>query len=347
VESPGAAPLAAFLSAREDPRGSCPLWEIERSPVRRGSLTLLSVLRPLRPALARTRALLFAPFQLRKWLRLGFCAFLAAPTLVQRPPGGDAGKSSEPDLPWLREAAMSWRQDDLPLFLLFAGLTFLLMVALGLLVTWLSSRGQFMCLDGIVRNRGAIRLPWYELRREANSLFVFRVCFGIVAFGVFSILTALLIGLVLSSQGVAAAAPVGWWGLASLALFSLLAWAAVLIVVAIILSDFVVPLMYLYRIPVLDALRLVREDLIWPRPGSVLLYLLARMVLSIILAVLALVAGWLTFSVAFLPYIGSVLLLPLYVFQTHYALAYLEQVGPEWVFFPHERAALGEAEPAS
>jgi hypothetical protein len=36
----------------------------------------LSVIDPIQPAIARTKLILFQPFQFGKWLTLGFCAFL-------------------------------------------------------------------------------------------------------------------------------------------------------------------------------------------------------------------------------------------------------------------------------
>ena len=57
-----------------------------------------------------------------------------------------------------------------------------LFIILGLLVTWLSSRGKFMLLDGIVKNQGAVSEPWSEYKAEGNSLFLFRIVVGLIAF---------------------------------------------------------------------------------------------------------------------------------------------------------------------
>jgi len=56
-----------------------------------------SVLQPLTPTIQRCRRILFEPFRLSKWLRLGFWAFLAGATpgvtSVVLGPGGSAQRS--------------------------------------------------------------------------------------------------------------------------------------------------------------------------------------------------------------------------------------------------------------
>ena len=37
----------------------------------------ISVINPISPAIERTKLVLFRPFDLGKWFKLGFCAFLA------------------------------------------------------------------------------------------------------------------------------------------------------------------------------------------------------------------------------------------------------------------------------
>lgn len=110
-------------------------------------------------------------------------------------------------------------------------------------------------------------------------------------------------------------------------------------VVGVVLMDFVVPVMYLGRIPVMAAWSVVIERLLKERPGSIALYLFARIVLHAVLGVLSIIAILLTCCIAAIPYVGSVILLPLMVFQIAYPLAFLEQLGPEWRFFPFDRQA--------
>ena len=69
----------------------------------------------------------------------------------------------------------AWIDENMVLFIAIVAASVLLVIAIGLLIAWISSRGKFMFLDGVVRNRGAVREPWREFRSEGNSLFLFRI----------------------------------------------------------------------------------------------------------------------------------------------------------------------------
>jgi hypothetical protein len=301
----------------------------------------LSVIEPISAALRRTRRVLFEPFLLSKWLRLGFCAFLMGSLQPVGFGGGsntdDSGSSSGVGTDRF-EDAIAWIPDHLLPFLAGATLLLVLIVGIGLLVTWLSSRGQFMLLDGVVRNRGAIKAPWHEFRREANSLFRFRVGFGIL-----SLLVLLLILAVASLIGMAAIGKalsiLSLVVLALLALLLLTAWIVVVGGVSLLLADFVVPLMYLHRIPVLPAWRHLTTSLWRQHRGSLALYVLARLLIHSAVITLAGLATLLTCFLPILPYLGSVILLPFTVFQLSYPLAFLQQLGPDYTFFPTESPA--------
>ena len=57
------------------------------------------------------------------------------------------------------------------------------LIAVGVLVVlvfvpffmWIGSRGRFIFIDCIVRNRGAIVEPWRQFARDGNRLFVFKL----------------------------------------------------------------------------------------------------------------------------------------------------------------------------
>src|SRR6185503_4909157 len=48
------------------------------------------------------------------------------------------------------------------------------------LITWISSRGRFIFLDNVARERAAIVEPWRRFKRIGNSLFVWRLVFNTV-----------------------------------------------------------------------------------------------------------------------------------------------------------------------
>jgi hypothetical protein len=126
---------------------------------------------------------------------------------------------------------------------------------------------------------------------------------------------------------------------------ALLAWILAMLLISVLLMDFVVPVMYLHRLPVLKAWRMVITHLLRPHPASVALYLLFRFLLQGLLGTLSLLLILLTCCIALLPYVGSVILLPLAVFEIAYPLAFLAQLGPQWQLLPVERGSSPRLEP--
>jgi hypothetical protein len=59
-------------------------------------------------------------------------------------------------------------------------------------------------------------------------------------------------------------------------------------------------------------------------------------VMSFAATILAGFAFCMTCCLVAIPYIGSVILLPITVFFAAYVLEYIQQFGPEWQFFPDD-----------
>jgi hypothetical protein len=209
--------------------------------------------------------------------------------------------------------------------------------ALGLLLTWLNSRGKFMFIDGIVHNRGAVVAPWSEYRREGNSLFLFQIVFGLCCFLVFLLLLA---ACVLIAYPSIEAETFGSSAVAALAIGipSVILYVITVGFIGMCLRHFVVPIMYLRRIAVMEAWGIFRHEMLAGHVGTFVLYVLFQIVIGIAVGFLALAATCLTCCLSLLPYLGTVILLPLFVFEYSYHLCFLEQFGPEWTFFRDEFA---------
>jgi hypothetical protein len=295
----------------------------------------ISAFDPIQPAMKRTQKVLFQPFDFGKWLRLGFCAFLM--TLAGgggggggggSPGGGGGGNNGGPDL----EPAMDWIAEHFVVIAAVVAAIVLVIFLFGMLLTWLSSRGHFMFLDGVVQNRGAVVQPWHEYRREGNSLFLFRLCLALV--GLVAVAAILAVGVLIAwpdfqqrEFGPLAVLAIVW------AVVSFMGFALVMGVIGVLLKDFVVPIMYLRRIPVLGAWRIFSDTLLRGHSVAFVVYLLVKFLLSVAVGFLALGITCATCCVAIIPYVGSVILLPLTVFLQAYPLCFLEQFGPEWAFF--------------
>ncbi len=295
----------------------------------------LSVIAPVDPALRFTRGLLFERFDLAKWFALGFTAFLASlgqgggfnPGLG----GGDRSRAGD----GASEILSGWIRHHLALVLAAGAAILLLALALGLLFTWLSSRGKFMFLDNLVKGRAEVADPWRRFQAPGNALFLFRVGVGFAALAVS--LSVAACGLLLAYPDLRGhrLGPRSVVALC-LGLFLLLVLAVVLGLLRLVVEDFVVPLVYRRGLSPLAALRLFRDEMLAGHEGALLLYVLARIVIALAAGVLVLLGTCLTCCIAGLPYLSSVAFLPLIVFTRAYSLYFLAQFGPEWRFLPEE-----------
>jgi hypothetical protein len=290
-------------------------------------------LAPLQRAIARARTMLFRPFRLEFWLTLGFAAFLSEWL------SGGWGQ-----LGWQQRAG-SWRHGGidsscfdprgvLPALVwgpLLAGLV-LLVIVVAIVLMWLGSRGKFVFLDGVVRRRAAVVEPWHRLARLGNSLFLWRLGFSVIA-------GLLMIAIVLGTLG---SALLGWLGFREpVALAPPMLFGAALAIlvglgigfVHLLLNECVVPIMYRHGVGAIEAWRrflpLLREHL-----GRFVLYALFVLVLFVVFVAAVTALGFATccvgFFVMFMPYVGQVVLLPVYVTFRGLGPEFLAQFGPEF-----------------
>jgi hypothetical protein len=94
-----------------------------------------------------------------------------------------------------------------------------------------------------------------------------------------------------------------------------------------LLDDFVVPLMVTRNVRVGDAWRVFRAEVLPGNVGGLILFYVLRIVLGIATAMAAAMLTCLTCCMTAIPYIGTVILLPIFVFSRSFPLYYLEQLG--------------------
>ena len=160
-------------------------------PRMNGSEPRIEIFKPFGEAFELMKKVLFQPFDLKKWLVIGFAAWLANLGAG----GGGIGNFNYPDN--RREGAQKFNETigQIPQPVLITGICVLIFVVLLLIVlfAWLRARGRFIFVDCVVRNRAAIVAPWKEFRAEGNSFFLFSLLVGIALIAVIVIVGLVLI----------------------------------------------------------------------------------------------------------------------------------------------------------
>lgn len=294
--------------------------------------------KPLSDGWARMTKALFKPFDIKKWFVVGFTAFLAGLTDCAGNGGGGSDSSNNfdaYDFFHFPETAREWLFDN-PFWAVLILIGFILFVILIIVLTWLSSRGKFMFLDNVVYDKAEVSKPWYNYSREGNSLFLWRLGFGIIVTILF--LFYLIAGFSISyniyydnyNAGETALLIAG-------AILLFLGTVIILMYIDCFLDNFVVQIMYKNRIGAIKGWNKFFKVL-FPNIGHFVLYGLLKFVLVVATVIGVIILGLLTCCVGFifliLPYINDVVLLPVsYTFRA-FSVEFLEQFGDEYKLFP-------------
>jgi hypothetical protein len=301
---------------------------------------------PLGRAWDRMKTALFKPFDLHKWFVFGFNAFLAG--VMDASNGGSGGRAGKEgnfgEFIHFPQTAWSWLTNH-PIWAVAILFGIIVGIAVIVVLTWAGSRGVFMFLDNVVHDRVEIARPWREYRKEGNSLFVWRLLFGLVTFAAVGAVFALFFvkGAEIYDRGIGPEWPVLL--IAGLALAALAA-ALVLGYIVLFLKDFVAALMFKNRISCVEAWR-VFLPLLGRYPFHFVGYGLLVFLLMIAFVAAVVVAGIGTccigFIVLIIPYISTVVTLPAWYTYRAFSLEFLAQLGPEYDVFERPGAGKGEA----
>ncbi len=313
---------------------------------------------PLQRAWARMKSMLFRPFNLEVWFVLGFTAWLAR--LWDNAGMGSSNK-------WRN--GINFRDDDADYIFrgdfdqwdtgnfdwwglggLEAGIILMLIffgIAFAVLLAWLSSRGEFMFLDNVVHKRAKVSQPWREYGAQADSLFLWRIGVQIVA-GIVAIallLPGLFMILPIAEGGLWRG--IGVFGAVMLALLGM-GLGIVATLVSFWTDQFVVPIMYLRRLNILDGWR-VFLPVLHTRIVPLFLFALFYLALAIGVGLAVMAAGLVTCCIGLvilaIPYIGTVIMLPIYVTARALGPEFLGQFGDEYRLWDESEADPAAPEP--
>jgi hypothetical protein len=288
----------------------------------------IEILAPFNQAIELTRLILFRPFDVTKWLVIGFAAFLSG---WLNSGGGSIN-------PWsfrrwntsnVQASTFQFRSfnmDHAGLILLIAIAVFVVvLLVLIILWLWIVARGRFIFIDCLVRNRAAIVEPWREFRQEGNRFFVFLIVLMLVSLLLFALLGGLMFGLLVWWHNYRASNAAALFILLPIAVF---VWVAFAVVVNLV-TYFMPPVMYTRRCSPVDAARAILQ-LIFDDPAPFILFILFMIALWVGWIMVGCLVTCLSCCLAALPYIGTVIVLPVPVLFRSFSLMFLRQFGPAW-----------------
>ena len=292
-----------------------------------GAEAKVEIFKPFVEAFELTKKILFQPFNLGKWCVIGFAAFLAGGVNFNfgfRFPfngGGNWNFRSSSYNPFnvpSGEHIQAW-------VVALIAVVFLIALAIIIVLSWLRARGAFIFTDCIVRNRAAIVEPWKEFWREGNSLFLFSwlvvLLFLATAAAAFAIFLLPIIISGRSAVGKNIGMIVGIALFWTVIFFAALGWA--------LISHFMVPIMYRRRCRAVVAFR-ESTSLVTAYRAPIILYFLFLLVLAIACGIIGCVTTCVTCCIAAIPYVGTVILLPIFVLLRSFLLCFLRQFGPDY-----------------
>ena len=293
----------------------------------------ISVIEPISPAIERVKLVLFKPFDLGRWFTIGFCAWLAY--LAKGGGGPNFRIPTKHDHAGLQHAK-DFIIDNLPWLIPAAIIGTISIIIIWLVFIWLSSRGKFMFLHCVAQNKAEVKIPWAKFQQHANSLFLFRTVLGIITFlvtGLLCLPIIFLVAVMVKSDIAQNIAPL--LGVITLSLIAFALSIAFLLVYKFT-TDFVVPIMFLRTTSCTDAWREFLTILSTSK-ARFALYILFQIVIAMAIGAILIAAMCITCCCAAcilsIPYIGTVLMLPLLVFLRAYSLYYFRQFGTEFDVF--------------
>ena len=286
-----------------------------------------SITAPLQTAWNSMLDQLFHPFDLNRWIFLGFTAWLAR---VGEGGGRFDTSLSHEDRANFHSFAHELWAEHAHLILAILVPLLLLMLALGIALTWVRCRGNFVFLDNVVTKNSAVVAPWQHTRIIGQALFRWTLVYALCALLALLLALAPLLWLGFQSrQGLPVSMPL----MLGLSIPLLLLWVLAIVLIDVLLNDFVVPLMARHQETTGAAWRrlghLLRNHL-----GTVVGYLALRAALSAAAMALIFIGGCLTccclFVLLMVPVVWAVVALPWLLFIRLYSLEFLRQFGPDF-----------------
>jgi hypothetical protein len=286
----------------------------------------LSAIDAVSPAMARVSTMLFKPFRLGTWLKMGFIGLLGGGVVVARmgnlnfrapivpPSGRPSGRVSEDPMADLQRILGSIHVAD---YIHAIVIALIIGVAVSLIFLYLFCRFRFVLFDSVITQQPVVGRGWRLYASQANRYFGFWLVFRLVNFG----LLALIIGVPLwhaYKSGTLSGDDSLFVLLKLIAGIALVVIAASLIfaVISTLMKDFILPIMALDNLTLGDAWTALWR-VIASEPGAWAGYMGMKLVLAVgaaialtIAIIIAMVPGFFIVGIptGLLAFIGAVVL---------------------------------------
>ncbi len=305
----------------------------------------ISFAEPLSRAWERMRRILFEPFELAKWLVLGFSAWLAG--LASSGTGGTAWNSagdevSHRDVGFTGVGDAFERVAENLIWMPLVLLGVLVLLAIVLAVLWVSSRAKFIFLDNVVHNRAEIVKPWKRFKTIGDSLFLWRVGFVAILGGILLVLAGVILLPAASLSFSDALRGLSFAGI-FLGVLTVMVVAVLAFFVLVFLENFVIPIMYKFDLRAVEAWRFF---LPWLKrhSGWFVAYAVLLLVAGVAFQLVVMMLCLFTCCIVLIPYVGTVILLPAWVIYRIYGVEFLAQFHPDFDLFAMESIVPAEPE---
>ncbi|MCP3967079.1 MAG: hypothetical protein GY750_11550 [Lentisphaerae bacterium] len=325
----------------------------------------ISCLNALSRSWERMKAILFQPFSLDKWLILGFCVWLAylfdnwGSSFNFNFGGSGVGKVDKGLKPvWklLRKffvdkqpvterisESLGIPVNTLLFIIAFAAFAALAGIAIFLVTLWIKSRFEFILIDNVALNKAEVVNPWNKFKAAGNSAFLFRTVLWALSFAVFATMAVITVFLLYNWIKLCAISEKlcfpGWGAISSLIIISVL-WLAAAIIFGLtnfFFKEFILVIMYRKGRRAVNAcydfFSLIKENT-WLFVRYWLMKIMVVFAFGIAVILLIIFTCCLAAIPLIIPYIGTVVLLPAFIFFRLLGMEMLAAVGPDYDVFP-------------
>ena len=274
--------------------------------------------------------ILFCPFNMEKWFIMGFAAWIAK--VGAGGGGGSGGGFSSPGDASLAEQFSGfsefWDQYGTIIITVGLGIT-LVILTIGTALMWLHARGKFIFLENVLQNRASIVEPWKRYKKQGNSLFLWNLGIGAAGLIFFLICTAIFIPEFNALRQDEMLTEFAAYRILFVIMLIVI-YSGCVSFLQMLVNDFVMLIMAKRNVAVLEAWRYLLP-LFKSAFGKFLIYSLVRFVVAILTGLAVLLACLCTCCVLLLalaiPYIGTVCMLPVYIFNRLISVEFIRQFG--------------------